>query len=119
MTLFQIKDLRIRQQLLFFQLITIFRLNIARINASVTAASLPLIVECINEWRASRREIHGWFFKVPLVDIVRDWNEAEIDWRRTITQRIDGTSRLLMNRRTEPLETGNLTSYQTVSWILA
>ncbi|CCH63811.1 F-box domain-containing protein [Caenorhabditis elegans] len=118
-TVNNIKDLRIRQQLLFFQLITIFRLNIARINASVTAASLPLIVECINEWRASRREIHGWFFKVPLVDIVRDWNEAEIDWRRTITQRIDGTSRLLMNRRTEPLETGNLTSYQTVSWILA
>ncbi|CAL2044939.1 unnamed protein product [Caenorhabditis brenneri] len=112
-----IKDLRVREHLLFFQLGAIFRLRIESLSVRVTAASMPNILECIEEWRASRRDILSWFFKIPLMEVHRG-QDIQLDWRSAITVRHDRSARLRTNSRIEPLEAGELIQYQTLCWFL-
>ncbi|CAI2355073.1 unnamed protein product [Caenorhabditis sp. 36 PRJEB53466] len=113
--------LSIKHELLFFQLTAIVacRPNLEAFSAKVTAASLPLIFDCISEWRDSRRNIVSWYFRVPLVEIFRDYGQVPINWRRTITRRIDGSARLVMQTNVLPREEGEAVTYQSVNWIQA
>uniref|UniRef100_A0A1I7T647 F-box domain-containing protein n=2 Tax=Caenorhabditis tropicalis TaxID=1561998 RepID=A0A1I7T647_9PELO len=113
-----IRDLQVREHLLFFQLDAIFGLKIRSLSVRVTAASMPNILKCINEWKENRRDILSWFFKMPVMEVPRAWDDLQIDWRRAIAERYDKSARLRVNSRIEPVEVGELIQYQTVSWFL-
>ncbi|EFO97210.1 hypothetical protein CRE_04332 [Caenorhabditis remanei] len=112
-------DLKIRQEMFFFQLQTILVMNLPSLSVHVTIASLPKVFECINEWRESRRDILSWFFKIPFVEINPTFPRLEIDWRRSVMERIDRTARLRMHTRIGALEEGDAMQYQTISWVMS
>lgn len=113
------KLLKIREQLNFFDLTPIYNLMLPTLCLRVSAAALPGIRQCIDEWKTSRREILSWFFKIPIVERYEVFNpdDARIDWRRSMIRRTVGHGRLLnLSRFTAP-EEGDEFIYQTISYL--
>uniref|UniRef100_A0A8R1DL93 F-box domain-containing protein n=1 Tax=Caenorhabditis japonica TaxID=281687 RepID=A0A8R1DL93_CAEJA len=114
-----LKTLDIRSELLFFQFATIVRTNpcLDHFTANVTAASLPLLKTCIDEWRQSKRDIAGWNFRVPQVDFQSYFEGVSLDWRISHTMRDDGKQRLRLRTKTDEVRPGDRFVYQSVCWM--
>ncbi|CAO4379525.1 unnamed protein product [Caenorhabditis nigoni] len=119
----KLNDLKIDEELQFFQLKPIFDLHLPTLSVRVTDAARPSLLACIEEWKQSRRHIAAWFFTLPYLQFRQfllnpGLDNAEIDWRRTIIRRHDRSGRLMSNtRQCAPLP-GDQFLYRTVCYYM-